>query len=146
MPVACVGMLFPVILMLLAAGRAQASSSGEVQWRLPVLTKAAEVRSLTPDQAQLGYPVRLLGGITYNVPTWSMTFIQDSTAGVFIWRRAGLTNVHAGDFVEVRGVSRGGEIEPIVADPEVHVLGRAPLPPPHRYSMDELLTGKEDSQ
>ena len=50
---------------------------------LPTLTSAEQVRGLTPDQAALGYPVRIRGVVTDDVPAPDF-FIQDSTAGIYV--------------------------------------------------------------
>jgi signal transduction histidine kinase/CheY-like chemotaxis protein len=120
----------------------------EAQGDLPVLTQAAQIRRLTAEQAQRGYPVDLRGVITYRCTKlgWWVTFFQDSTAGIFIFRSAVPENVRAGDLVEVRGRTGPGDFAPVVESTHVHVVGKAPLPPAHRFPLDDLLTGREDSQ
>jgi hypothetical protein len=50
---------------------------------LPVLTHADQVRKLTPEQAAQGYPVRIRGVITDDVPAPDF-FVQDSYAGIYV--------------------------------------------------------------
>jgi PAS domain S-box-containing protein len=133
-----------MLAVLLAAGLLQAEAQGD----LPLLTQAAQIRRLAAEEAQRGYPVRLRGVITYNssMPEWWVTFFQDSTAGIFIFKSTVRENVRAGDLVEVRGRTGPGDFAPVVKSARVRVVGKAPLPPAHRFTLDDLLTGHEDSQ
>ncbi|HLM97933.1 MAG TPA: ATP-binding protein [Bryobacteraceae bacterium] len=112
--------------------------------KLPVLTKAAQIRRLTPDESRLGYPVELRGVLTVNLSTWGVTFFQDDTGGVYIENHQ--AGAHAGDLVEVRGVTAPGAFAPIVDNPQIHVIGKASLPSPNHLPLDDLLTGQQDSQ
>jgi PAS domain S-box-containing protein len=131
-----------MLAVILTPGLLQARAQGD----LPVLTQAAQVRKLTVEQSRLGYPVRLRGVITFNLPTWYVTFFHDSTAGIFLWESSVPANVRAGDLVKVRGRTGPGDFAPVVADGQVRVVGKAPLPPARRFSLGDLLTGQEDSQ
>jgi len=139
-------MILAAVSLLLVTGQIQGSSQAQVQSSLPVLTQMAQIRRLTASQAGLRYPVEVRGVITYNVPAWGVAFLQDSTAGIYIWRSAALADVRAGDLVQVRGIAGPGEFAPVVDQPQVRVLGQAPLPTAHRYHIEDLLTGKQDSQ
>ena len=112
--------------------------------KLPILTKAAQIRRLTPDESSLGYPVELRGVIDVNLSTWGVTFFNDDTGGVYMENHQ--ATAHAGDLVEVRGFTAPGAFAPIVDHPEIRVIGRASLPSPGRFPLDELLTGQHDSQ
>jgi len=112
--------------------------------RLPVLTKAAQVRKLTPEESRRGYPVELRGVITVNLSAWGVTFFHDDTGGVYIENRQSAPR--PGDLVEVHGFTAPGDFAPIVDNAKIRVIGRAPLPPPHHFPLDTLLTGGQDSQ
>ncbi|HEV2233029.1 MAG TPA: response regulator [Terriglobia bacterium] len=116
------------------------------QSKIPVITQAAQIRRLTAQQVQLKIPVVLRGVITYTSLEWGVTFFQDSTAGIFITTRELTTKIRAGDLVEVQGVIGPGDFAPVVDNPKFRVLGKAPLPSAHRFHLEDLLTGKEDSQ
>jgi PAS domain S-box-containing protein len=133
-----------MLAVILTAGLLEAEAQGD----LPVLTQAAQIRRLTAEEAQRGYPVDLRGVITYNsnMVGWWVTFFQDSTAGIFIFKSAVPENVRPGDLVEVRGRTGPGDFAPVVESARVRVVGKAPLPPAHRFPLDDLLTGREDSQ
>jgi PAS domain S-box-containing protein len=112
--------------------------------KLPVLTKAAQIHKLTAAESRLGYPVDLRGVITFNLPSWGVTFFHDDTGGIFIENHH--SSARTGDLVEVHGVTAPGDFAPIVDNPQIRVTGTAALPSPLRYPLDELLTGQQDSQ
>ena len=113
---------------------------------LPTLTSAEQVRRLTPDQAALGYPVRIRGVITDDVPAPDF-FIQDSTAGIYVEGSHSPEFAHVfGDEVEVEGISGPGKYAPVVRERSVRVLGKGVLPEAHLYTYNELANGQLDSQ
>jgi two-component system sensor histidine kinase/response regulator len=120
---------------------------GEVPKKsLPVLTRVEEIRNLTTEEAQRGYPVHLRGVITFNLPEFGVTFFHDSTFGIFLYTLGAPSEARAGDLVEVRGVTGPGDFAPVVDRPQIRVLGRTALPPARRFRLEDLLTGEEDSQ
>ena len=74
-----------------------------------------------------------------------MLFVQDSTGGVYV-DFPGALHISSGDLVDVRGWSDPGNFAPEIIRPTIQRLGRAPLPTAAPVSMEQLLTGKEDSQ
>jgi PAS domain S-box-containing protein len=112
---------------------------------LPLLTQAAQIRKLTAEQARLGYPVELRGVITFYAPDFGLTFMQDASAGIFLNVSGPAPEAHPGDLVEVEGVTGRGEFAPVVDEPKIRVVGRAPLPTAPRFSVDDLLTGQQDA-
>src|SRR5207244_7565922 len=92
---------------------------------LPLLTRAEQVRQLSAEQAERGYPVRLRGVVTYFDSGSPDLFVQDSTAG--IWVDLGDStklSLRAGELVEVKGVSSAGDFAPQVSRPRVRILDR----------------------
>ncbi len=135
--------VYLVCLILILSSTIHAQSTGRV---LPLLTRADQVRKLTPDQAALGYRVRVRGVITDAVPSPDF-FVQDSTAGVYVeGSRSGHFIHHFGDLIEVEGVTGPGKFAPVIQEVKSRVLGRAPLPKAHFYSFGELADGQLDSQ
>jgi hypothetical protein len=113
---------------------------------LPVLTKAAQIRKLTPAESRLKYPVVLRGAVTFYAPDFGLTFVQDATAGIFLNVRGNAPDAHPGDLVEVHGVSGPGEFAPVVDNPHIRVVGKTSLPFAASSSVEDLLTGEKDSQ
>src|SRR5215469_7665330 len=101
---------------------------------LPLLIHADQVRQLKAEQAALGYPVRVRGVVTNDVPAPDF-FVQDATAGVFVEgaKSANFTH-HFGDLIEVEGVTGAGKFAPVIRETRSRVLGKAPLPVSRIYS------------
>ena len=72
------GVRLAAALTLLAAMLAPA------QPQLPWLTNAHEVHALTPEQANLHYPVRLRGVVTFYSTRMGELFVQDETGGMYV--------------------------------------------------------------
>lgn len=129
------------LLLLSAAGWTQVANRS-----LPVLTRADQVRHLTPDQAAQGYPVRVRGVVTDDVPSPDL-FVQDSSAGVYVEGSRSANFVHHfGDLIEVEGITGPGKFAPVIVEQKSRVLGKASLPKARTYSFDELADGQLDSQ
>ena len=110
------------------------------------LTQVAQIRSLSPEEAQRKYPLHLRGVITYSAPEYGVTFFQDATAGIFVWLDAAEPPAQAGDRVEIEGNTAPGDFAPAIEHARIRVTGRAALPRPARIEPDDLLTGHQDSQ
>ena len=110
------------------------------------LRTAAAVRSLTVDEAQQQRRVRLRGVVTFFEENLYSRFIQDETAGVYLFDSALPLHLLPGQLVEVEGTTSPGEYAPIVVPKEIRVLGAAPLPEAKPASYEQLASGKEDSQ
>jgi diguanylate cyclase (GGDEF)-like protein len=119
--------------------------------QLPLLTTARQVHDLAPDQASLGYPVRLRGVVTFYDAYQEghrALFIADSTGEVFVAPGfEPILPLHAGSRVEVSGVTDPGGYAPIVANSAIRILpGSKPFPTPRTVTFSKLLTGSEDGQ
>ena len=95
---------------------------------------------------QRAHPVRLRGVVTYYERDWELLFVQDATAGIFVWPRGERFSIKAGDMVEVEGASGPGQYAPIVDRPRVRVLGSGTMPASRLVTLEHLVTGREDSQ
>ncbi len=118
--------------------------------KLPLLTTARQVHDLTPDQASLGYPVRLRGVVTFYDAYQEghrALFIADSTGEVFVAPGfAPLLPLHAGSLVEVTGETDPGGFSPIVSHSSIRILpGSQPLPTAPEVTVSQLIAGGKDS-
>ncbi|HLW80284.1 MAG TPA: PAS domain S-box protein [Terriglobia bacterium] len=113
--------------------------------RLPVLTRAEQVRELTPEEAAQAYPVRLRGVVTYFDPDNDL-FVQDSSAGIWIEQGDAKISLKPGQLVQIEGVSSAPDFAPEIVKPKIRVLGEAPLPHAKPVTFDRLTSGAEDSQ
>jgi diguanylate cyclase (GGDEF)-like protein len=137
--------------------RSEATAPNSKSARIPAnglrtLTTAREAHSLTSEEATRALPIHLRGVVTYFDPDFGSgqpaIFFHDATGCIFIKQTSKLTEqLFTGALVDVRGVSAPGGFGPVVGNPEIRVLGRAPLPPnAPRVSLATLKTGAEDAQ
>jgi signal transduction histidine kinase len=134
------------VLALIACALGGAAQEVSPRPPLPALIHAEQVRHLSPEQAALGYPVRIRGVITGDVPAPDF-FIQDSTAGVYVEGSPSPTFPHfLGDLVELEGVTGPGKFAPVIRESSLRVLGKGKLPEAPLYSFNEIANGQQDSQ
>jgi signal transduction histidine kinase len=111
-----------------------------------VLTNAVDIISLPADQASRLLKVHVTGVVTASDPVLKgRFFLQDSTGGVFVDNVNG-AHLEPGEMVEISGITYAGAFAPTVTAPKVHVIGKAALPPAKPVSIDQLMSGSEDSQ
>jgi signal transduction histidine kinase len=112
------------------------------------LNSIAEIRALTPEQAQQKIPVHLNAAVTFFSKDIYSCFVEDATAGIYVTFPADLwpTNLEPGQTVEVVGATSPGEYAPVVTVERWTVTGSGKLPSPKNVSYDQLATGAEDSQ
>jgi len=113
---------------------------------LPTLVHAGQIRRLSPEQAALGYPVRVRGVITMDAPAPDF-FIQDTTAGIYVEGSVSPNYPHLlGQLVEVEGVTGPGRFAPVIHEQKLRVLGKGALPRATLFPFSELANGQQDSQ
>ena len=134
------------LLLLLALSAATTQAQSQVGPGLPTLTRLEQIRLMTPEEAGRSYPVRIRGVITYYCWETGDLFVQDSTAGIYVDPGPTKLDFHAGEFVEVKGLSASGDLAPEIHRAQIQNLGEAPLPASRLVSSDELASGKQDSQ
>ncbi len=134
------GVLCCVVAVFCLPGRARSADS------LPTLTRADQIRHLSVEEAAKGYPVRIRGVITDDVPSPDFV-VQDGTAGVYVEGSVSPRYAHPlASLVEVEGVTGPGKFAPVVREGSVRVLGKSSLPDAQLYSFSELANGQLDSQ
>lgn len=111
----------------------------------PVLTTAAEVRALTPEETREERSVRVRGTVTYSPGRLGGFAMQDDTGGIFVTCGPEVTSrVKIGQEVEVQGVT-GME----TPTPRVHLLRMTPgemkgLPAARQMTAAEILADQSD--
>ncbi len=129
--------------LLLAAGnlavRAQSASN-------QVLRSAAQVRQLSPEQAARHLPVKFTAVVTFHDGDVYSRFVQDDTAGIYLQETTNMPPFGAGQLVEIEGETGAGEYAPIVVLHSIKVLGAGVMPAAKPVSLEELVSGREDSQ
>src|SRR5262245_36760089 len=107
----------------------------------PPLTRIQQVRALSPEQASWNPPVRLRGVVTFHDPHWSVLFVQDAGAAVFVSGVDTEPPLPSGSLVEVRGLAEAGQVVPYVRGAHVTVLGQGTRPEPYAPGCACLATG-----
>ncbi len=127
----------------MACGLATASAAPTA----PPLTRVAQIRALTSEQAQQKFPVKLRGVITYarHAATTDFT-LEDATGGVWLPATELPANCQVGAAVEITGCTEPGVFSPIVRATTVRALGTAALPAATPVSYEELLAARFNSQ
>ena len=97
-----------------------------------------QVRKLTPDQARQGYPVHLRAVVTYFEGSEGTLFVQDQSGGIWVDWRPGSPPAEPGQLLDLEGVTTQTDFSPDIGKPEWNVIGRAPMPPALRVSIDDL--------
>ncbi len=124
---------------------------------LPVLTSVRQIRTLTREQANRGYPVHIRGVVTffYVGPPPNSTkpdglsanmFIQDSSGGNWVATTGRELPLKTGDLIDLLGVTAQTDFAPDILHAQWRVLGRAPLPSPVRAEFGPLASTREDSR
>lgn len=133
--------LIEILLSLLAF-----TAASWAQANRPTLTKVAQIRALAADEARRTYPLQLRGVITFRAPEYNVTFFQDETGGIFVFVKDPNLRMPVGSLVEVKGTTSAGDFAPAIEHSHIRLLGRATLPRAAPATLQELLTGAQDSQ
>lgn len=112
----------------------------------PILTTVAAVRSLSVAEAKRHYPVKLKGVVTFYDETLYSRFVQDETAGIYFLELTNMPSLLPGQRVEVEGLTRPGEYAPVILPTSVKVVGQGKMPAAQPVSLEQLVSGREDSQ
>jgi signal transduction histidine kinase len=111
-----------------------------------LLTNAVDVISLPAEKASDSIKVLVTGVVTASDPAlMGRFFVQDGTGGVFVDNANG-RRPEPGEVVQVSGITYIGAYAPTITAPQVRKIGVAPLPPAKSVSVEELMSGAEDSQ
>lgn len=112
-----------------------------------VLTNASDILALSAQKASNAIPVFVKGVVTAAEANWNgRFFVQDTSGGVFVENISKTSQPVPGDVVEVAGVTRAGGYAPCITKPHWKKIGAAPLPVAKPVTIDQLMSGTEDSQ
>lgn len=117
------------------------------------LATAASIRALSREDASKQTPVDVEGVITFYDPAWEGLFVQDHSAGIYVFLptsqvQGGVPAI--GERVRVRGTTVPGDFAASIANAAIHIES-APRPinkqvKPVRGADADLFAGKLDSQ
>jgi signal transduction histidine kinase len=112
---------------------------------LLVLTNAAQVLRLAPNQAKSNQPVRIHGIVTC-YDHGNVLFVQDETAGVFVHYVGELLRAQPGQNVRVTGFAKMGRYTPVIVSESIALQGSGPAINPLPVSLAQIQHGGLDAQ
>lgn len=140
-------MLFSRLLIRLVLW-ASLLATADAQTNVPATPGSLEVASavlaLSPGEAATRIPCLIRGVVTCSNRRADLLFVQDATAGLYIYSQENLPTL--GDVVEVRGTSAQGLFSPIIMAERVTIVRRGELPAARPIAIEELSSGRHDSQ
>jgi len=133
-------------LSLLLCSASLSGQPADTATSLPLLTRVEQIRHLSAEEAARGYPVRIRGIVTNDVPAPDF-FIQDQTAGIYVEGSHSPVFTHTfSQLVEVEGVTGPGRFAPVIRERQFRVVSAGTLPTARLYQYSELADGQQDSQ
>jgi PAS domain S-box-containing protein len=136
-----------------AAARGSQTSGPQVEQKsassTPILTTAVQIRRLTREEAVKGYHVRIQAVVTYYDPgaVAPDLFVQDSSGGIWVHLPGKASpSLHAGERIEITGVTEQPDFAPQIGNPHWRAMGNAPLPVARKVSFEQMASTREDSQ
>ncbi len=134
------------LLVAIATAAFCQNAKGQTHAAAPLRT-VVQVRTLPQLEAKAGHPVHLTGAVAVLSGWKNSFFFTDHTAGISIDRDDTLPELHAGDTVEIDGITNDGKFAPVVISHRVRITGHAPLPrASHLFTSSDFADGKQDSQ
>ncbi len=111
---------------------------------LPELTSVSAIRTLDPQQAKRGYPVRLRAIVTHFDAPGPNFFAQDDTGGIWIRWEPGQPEPRRGEVIELQGITELTDFNADIAKPRWKVLGTGALPEPRLTTFSRLARATDD--
>ena len=110
-------------------------------------TRLADIRSLSPVEAERGHPAEVHGIITYVNPDTGSLFVQDGADDIYVFISESKADVppQRGQRVTVKGITTAGRFAPSLTKATITVDGFGGLPAPKKLEFDYLMAGREDS-
>jgi len=104
------------------------------------------ILAMAPSEAEREALVVVEGVVTLYAPELQLCFVQDSSAGIYCYPAQWPAELHTGDKVRVRGKTGQGHFSPIIQHATFEVLGRGEPPRASPVAVEQLATGRHDSQ
>jgi signal transduction histidine kinase/CheY-like chemotaxis protein len=114
-----------------------------------LLTSAAAIHQLPIDVASAGHSVQVTAQVI-DIPTWKGLFVQTGSHGIHVEYASTLEHalpaLRPGDIVNITGQTGAGRFAPVIEAHLLTLVGHKPLPPGRAVNIDDLVSGREDSQ
>lgn len=111
-----------------------------------VLRTIREVNQLSNIEARNAYSVHLEGTVTYSDPEWGLLFIEDASGAIYVNVHGMKTSYPAGSLVKIEAVTGPGDVDTVLVNPQIEVVGKAELPTPERRTLSYINAQKADSR
>ena len=128
-----------------AAAQPPGTPTAESETNIWTLTNAAQVLELSSEQCKARPPVQIRGMVTFYEPGVAL-FVQDETAGVFVYHTASPLDLKAGQYAEVSGFANSGRFSPIIDSPRIRPIPAGPTIHPQKVSLADIYFGALDAQ
>jgi len=129
-----------VLTLVVSPSRAAAQTEGRL------FTDANSIRSLSAAEAAQNHPVKIRGVVTFSDEVLFSRFVQDETAGIYFGEMTNLPPFQAGQLIEIEGVTGAGEYVSVVIPKTIKVVGEGKLPEKAPLTLEQLVSGQQDSQ
>jgi signal transduction histidine kinase len=130
--------------------RAEIAEPGKASRNLTsqnALTSVEEVRRLSREDADRGYPVKVRGVLTCIRPDFHSVVIQDAARGIYAQGVPPNTlPPEIGQYWEIEATTRSGAFAPVLQIQRANCLGLGQLPKPIHPTWDQLMNGSLDTQ
>jgi signal transduction histidine kinase/CheY-like chemotaxis protein len=123
-----------------------ASERSPVPGVRPALSTVADIRRLSPSEADKGHAVRLRATVTFHHPTYGWAFVHDGRESIFVVPPEGLPRFAPGSIVAINGKTGAGLFAPVIEAESVALVKAGALPPARRSTYADLAGGRADSQ
>lgn len=132
-----------------------AGSSGNAAFAAESLSRIADVRALSREEATKAQAVRIRGVVTWRGLNSQLT-VQDDSAGIWIGvgeehrnrpfatASDALGEIRVGQLVEIDGVTKPGGYAPVVLPQSIRVVGEQALPPARPMLPESFFNGADD--
>ncbi len=133
-----------VLLPLLACSISSPGLAQTTNLQVPLTTIGA-VAERQLDGVSQGVPVSLRAEVTYVDAEWRLLFVRDATGSIFVLLPPKLSNLRAGDLVEISGKTARGDVGSNIVDPQIRVIGNLPTSTPRKVALAAIERGLADS-
>lgn len=129
-----------IFLLLVSIVAAQAQEDRHV------LRTIREVNQLTNIEARNAYSVQLEGTVTYSDPEWGLLFVEDASGAIYVNVHGMKTTYPAGSRVKIEAVTGPGDVDTVLVNPHIEIVGKGELPTPARRTLSDINAQKADSR
>lgn len=140
------GTTIPCISLLLFFSLLSLGGAAQVPNDQRVLRTIRGVNQLTNLEARSALPVQLDAIVTYSDPEWGLLFVEDSSGAIHVNVHGMSTSFPAGSRVKIDAVTGPGDVDTVLVNPHLEVLGKGDLPIPEDRTLAEINARKADSR